>query len=417
MMEEAGPRDAQPFAEQERATLAFRAPATPSGHATETAASALVKLVATCRAADWAGYDPYDALNSALLQRTGIYGFKLPRLAATQLLKRSPVNVRPLLGVAKTHNPKGLALFVKTLLKLSAQDMLDDPRLPAQLCARIAELRAPGPYACWGYSFPWQTRQMLVPRGYPNVVCTTFVADALVDTFDHTGDERWLEMAASAARYIHRELYRTGPGARTFFCYPTPDATIAVHNASLLAAALLLRVWKRNDDESLVEAALRAARYSASTQRADGAWPYGEAPSQQWVDNFHTGYNLCALKSIARDADTREFGDIIASGVAYYRKHFFTSDGAARYFDVSTYPIDVHCVAQSIITLLAFREPGNDYAALARSVFDWAMQHMWDERGFFYYQVNRGWTNRTPYMRWSQAWMALALATLLEEAE
>ena len=78
---------------------------------------------------------------------------------------------------------------------------------------------------------------------------------------------------------------------------------------------------------------------------------------------------------------------------------------------------DVHCVAQSIITLLAFREPGNDYAALARSVFDWAMQHMWDERGFFYYQVNRGWTNRTPYMRWSQAWMALALATLLEEAE
>ena len=42
------------------------------------------------------------------------------------------------------------------------------------------------------------------------------------------------------------------------------------------------------------------------------------------------------------------------------------------------------------------------------------MRLMWDERGFFYYRVLRFGTIRTSYMRWSQAWMLLALATLLE---
>ena len=40
---------------------------------------------------------------------------------------------------------------------------------------------------------------------------------------------------------------------------------------------------------------------------------------------------------------------------------------------------------------------------------------MWDERGFFYYRVLRFGTIRTSYMRWSQAWMLLALATLLAD--
>ena len=33
--------------------------------------------------------------------------------------------------------------------------------------------------------------------------------------------------------------------------------------------------------------------------------------------------------------------------------------------------------------------------------------------GSFYYQRHRLWTNRTPYMRWGQAWMLRALAKLL----
>ena len=42
---------------------------------------------------------------------------------------------------------------------------------------------------------------------------------------------------------------------------------------------------------------------------------------------------------------------------------------------------------------------------------------MWDRQGYFYYQVLPFWTNKISYMRWSQAWMLLALATLLENCE
>jgi hypothetical protein len=133
------------------------------------------------------------------------------------------------------------------------------------------------------------------------------------------------------------------------------------------------------------------------------------------VDNFHTGYNLCALRSLGRDARTAEFEPQVRRGFAFYKRRFFTAAGVAKYFDDRTYPIDVHSVAQSIITLLTFRDLDPDSAALARSVHDWTMKHMWDSRGYFYYQVRRCFTNRISYMRWSQAWMLLALAMLSKE--
>jgi hypothetical protein len=100
-------------------------------------------------------------------------------------------------------------------------------------------------------------------------------------------------------------------------------------------------------------------------------------------------------------------------GFEFYRSHFFREDGAAKYFHNRTYPIDIHCVAQSILTLQAFRNlyPSNDL--LAQRILGWAMDHMWDDQGFFYYRVLRFGTIRTSYMRWSQAWMLLAICTLI----
>jgi hypothetical protein len=51
---------------------------------------------------------------------------------------------------------------------------------------------------------------------------------------------------------------------------------------------------------------------------------------------------------------------------------------------------------------------------LAYKVLCWAIENMWDERGYFCYQQHRFWKNCIPYLRWGQAWMLLALATFLE---
>jgi hypothetical protein len=51
-------------------------------------------------------------------------------------------------------------------------------------------------------------------------------------------------------------------------------------------------------------------------------------------------------------------------------------------------------------------------------VLDWTVREMQDpEEGFFYYRKGRLFTNRTPFMRWGQAWMLLALATVRAKAE
>jgi hypothetical protein len=381
----------------------------------DSAKSAAQKLLAYCEARNWAGHDPYDALNSRLFEVLPFLDAKWPRLILTQALKRSPVDIRGLALIPKTQNSKALALFARAILKLRTLEPAERNRLLEALLERLVALRSPNvPYWCWGYSFAWQTRTIVVPRGAPNLVCTTFVAGALLDLYEERHDPRLLAMAASAAHYILDELYWSEGESLASFSYPLRSLRSQTHNANFLAAALLCRVYRHTGEERLVAPALTVARCSVAKQEADGSWYYGEGSSQRWIDNFHTGYNLCALQSIARDLDTTEFDASIERGYEFYRAHFFREDAAPKYFHNQPYPIDIHCVAQSLITLVAFRDLDPGGLAQAQAVFDWAMRHMWDSRGFFYYRVLRSCTIRTSYMRWSQAWMLLALATLLD---
>ena len=371
--------------------------------------AALPTLIAYCQANDWSGYDPYDALNSRLFAASPILNSRIPRIALTQLLKRAPVNVRPLVRIPKTHNPKALALFLASFTRLSRAGMDGMQDRASEMIERLSALRSAG-VSCWswGYSFPWQTRTRIVPSGSPNLVCTTFVANALLDAYEATGDRRCLRMAESAANYVRHTLFWTD-GKAAGFAYPMPQSRAQVHNANFLGAALLCRTSRLTADPRFLDAALRVARYSASRQREDGSWYYGEEPTQQWIDNFHTGYNLCALHTIGRDAATDEFDVHVRRGLAFYLSHFIRDDGAPRYFHDRTYPIDIHAAAQTIITLLQLKELNPDGLRLAHDVLRWTMAHMWDERGFFYYRVLHLWTIRTSYMRWSQAWMLLAM--------
>ena len=153
-------------------------------------------------------------------------------------------------------------------------------------------------------------------------------------------------------------------------------------------------------------------------QNEDGSWFYDAPESAKrentFIDNFHTGYNLCALRSICQYGETSEFEPHIRRGFEFYLKHFFRDDGVPKYFHDRTYPIDIHSVAQSIITLLELRDLDECSVKLAQSVFGWAINHMRDEQGYFYYQAHPLYKNKISYMRWSQAWMLYALSILAE---
>jgi hypothetical protein len=374
----------------------------------------ITKLLAYCKQNNWAGYDPYDVLNSRIFACTPFFKSRICRLILVQFMKRFPINLRPLLLVPREQNPKAIALFLMAFLKLSRFGLLDREDSVGLMIERLIALRSQNtPYWCWGYSFPWQTRTILVPRMAPNLVCTSFVANALLDAYETTRELRYLEMAVSAGEYILNELYWTEGDSIASFSYPLPSLRTRVHNANFLGAALLCRVYKHSGDKKFLAPALKVARYSAAKQHKNGAWDYGEASTQRWADNFHTGYNLCALRSICQYAGTSEFEPHIRRGFEFYLKNFFTEHGAPKYFHDRTYPIDIHSVAQSIITLLTLNDLNNSSVGLAFSVFRWAMANLVNSNGYYYYQKLPYYTIKISYMRWSQAWMLLALSTLL----
>src|SRR5713226_5171260 len=183
----------------------------------------ILKLLAYCQANDWAGYDPYDAVNAPVFAALPFLNARLPRLFLTQALKRSPINIRRLLRIPKTQNPKAIALFLSAFLKLSRIGVIKAGDLVEPMIERLIALRSQGvPYWCWGYSFPWQTRTIVVPSGAPNLVCSTFVANALLDAYEQYHQARHLTMALSAAEYILNELYWT-EGSAARFSYPLPS--------------------------------------------------------------------------------------------------------------------------------------------------------------------------------------------------
>ena len=281
------------------------------------------------------------------------------------------------------------------------------------LADTLLDMRSPGQSrSCWGYSFDWQQRYLLVPKYSPNIICSTFAANALLDAHERAPNQTWLDAAASTAEFILNDLFwRDGPKA--CFSYTLAGRT-EVHNANLLGAAFLCRAARATGREKFLEPALEAARFSVARQRDDGAWAYGEAPSQGWIDNFHTGFNLTALRRVREYAGTSEFDASILRGFAFFKSRFFREDGAPKYFHDTVYPIDIHSAAQSVITLSEFSSSGTDDLALAHKVLAWTLDNLRDPEGFFYYQRRPRSMVRTSFMRWSQAWMLLALATFLE---
>ena len=130
---------------------------------------------------DYAGYDPYDALNSPFLKTLSSKS-KWVRIAFTQLLRRCPVNLRPILRVKKGYNPKGIGLFLGGYSRLFSVTQ-DEKLLPKiEYVTKLLELLGSTGYSgnCWGYNFDWQSRTFFRPKWTPTVVNTAFIGHALV---------------------------------------------------------------------------------------------------------------------------------------------------------------------------------------------------------------------------------------------
>ena len=376
-------------------------------------------LLTWCRAHDFAGYDPFDALNSRVFQLTPLNHSRTARLIWTQAIKRFPLNLRPLALVPSQRNSKGLALFalaaVSTYRRVKTIEAETEARalLEELWCARIQGYKG----AAWGYNFAWQSRNFFAPQGTPMIVPTAFAARALIEAHQVFGDDSFLDMARSSCDFILSDLKRTiDTKDEVCFSYSPSDST-QIFNASLLAAETLASVAALTGETAFCDLALRAARYVVHRQGEDGSWAYGAEAGQQWTDNFHSAYVLLSIRRIAKSCvgGNAELNNALQHGLTFWRERFFLADGWPKYYHDSLYPADAHAAATAIITLLEFRELDSGALPLAETIAAWTIRNLHDARGFFYYQRRRFYTVHTPYMRWTEGWMLYALARLLEE--
>jgi hypothetical protein len=379
-----------------------------------------------CRAQGFAGYDPFDALNSRWFQATPLRHSRIARLAWTQFHKRSAVNFRSLVRIPRERNAKGIALFALAALaeyrrsqtreaEVEARELLDD-----LMWMRLKGLKG----AAWGYNFDWQSRSFFAPRGTPTVVPTAFAARALCEAAEVFGQEEYLPFARTICDFMLNDLNRSEETeTEVCFSYSPLDRT-RVFNASLLAGETLAVVGKLNGEKSLCDWAMRAARYVARRQRADGSWAYGGDDYQSWADGFHTAFVLGSLSRII-DAIGSEPGAVatgfndqldntLRRGYDFWQERFFLADGWPKYYPDRLYPADAHSAASAIVTLVELRGRIPGTMILAEKIARWTLDNLRDDRGYFHYQRRRFYTVPIPYMRWSQAWMAYALARLLE---
>lgn len=366
------------------------------------------------RERDYAGWDPYDGLNSPLLRP--LRGHWFTRLVAMHGVHKAPINLRRLLLVPKERNPKGVALFASAYLDRYAAT--GEERYLAEAETLLDWLRAhqsPGTdYACWGYNFDWQNANVFfLEAGEPCSVVTVFCALAFLEHHRLTGNPESLAVARDAGAFVQNELNVVPVESHNPYSY-TPDDTYVVINANALAMSLLARVGSALDDGSMLERADELAAFVVDAQTDSGAWYYSMPATSSHLDhdNFHTGFVLEALhdyRTVRPDATRTERA--YRHGLSFYRTELFEDDGAPKFESNKRFPRDVHGSAQAI-RLLA-RDGDTRSLRLAERVVRWTLQHLYDGSGYFYRRQGRILRDTTPYMRWNQAWMCYSLATFI----
>ena len=370
----------------------------------------LASLDEYCRRSKYKGWDLFDGLNSKFFRKSFLFNQNLCRLAWIQLFKRSPLNLRKLGFVHKAYNAKGLSLFASGLIKLGrldeAKNFLD--KLRAMKCLGYNGIS-------WGYNFPWQARAFYVPVGTPNMVTTVFVANAFLDYFDTTQKDEFLEIGEKSCNFILEHLVLFEDEKNICFAY-IPGKEARVHNANMLGAALLGRLYKQTKNKTYLEKSMKAMFYSMQALTDTYLWPYGERNHHNFIDNFHTGFNLVSLKNWMDFTQNHIWEDKLQKAYKKYLNIFWIKNGCPKYYHNKIYPIDIHCSAQGIVTCLKLKkyDPGSE--SIAKKIACWAIENMQDNKGYFYYQKTKWYINKIPYIRWSQAWMFYALC-LLQDIE
>jgi hypothetical protein len=369
---------------------------------------------------NWKGYDPFDGLNAKCFSYLTLNNHYL-RITLQQIIRRFPINLRPLVGITQETSSKGMGFCALGYLKLheatGEQKFLEN----MTFCFDWLKKNFSNGYSgyCWGNHFGYESRGGTIPRDVPTTVWTSLIANIFLYAFERTGDQSYFEVANSAGNFLLNDIGRLeGADGTLCFTYIPParsGLTLSgrIHNANALGASLIARMYSHTKDPGLLSLARTAINFTIKHQLPDGGWYYGVEEKYRWIDSFHTGYVLESLYAYMKSTEDYSFEENLLRGLQFFKSSFFELDGTPKYYHNKTYPIDIQCASQGIQTLVNLSEIDPSCTPLAEKVAIWTITNMQVADGHFYYRKYPWITNTTPMFHWGQATMLSALAHLL----
>ncbi|HEX9909173.1 MAG TPA: pectate lyase [Thermoplasmata archaeon] len=367
------------------------------------------------------GWDPYDALNSELSRRITL-GIPALEAVVTQFNRTSLVNLRPYLGVQKSIDTKGTAIFAQAFAQL--YELTEEARFKTDLkwCIELLEersLRNRYGFDCWsGHCYSHRLADLsMLDAQTAETVATSEVVMAFLDSIPIIGDDEQLRTIESAVNFLMDRM-TIEKNDEMCFRYSTANESRIVINATAIAISALSRASHYIESDRFRPIIRRSVEFILRMQDEDGSWPYsvyddGRTRSQT---DFHQGFLIDGLIDCLPLFDGAEKARIctcIENAARFYATKQFLSDGRGYYRYPRFYPTDIHNQAQGMITLCKLTSISQDYARMANQVAIWTICNMQDSTGYFWYRKGRLMTNKIKFMRWGQAWMMLALAKLL----
>src|SRR3974390_3180432 len=127
---------------------------------------ALAELEQWVERADWKAYDTFDGLSSPYA-RWLTFGNGFLKQVWQQGVRRFPVNLRPLLGIAPAMSTKAMGFFAQGHLRLYQTSGTARHLEKMRFCLQwLRENRSPGYQGyCWGNHFDYAHRAGSIKRG------------------------------------------------------------------------------------------------------------------------------------------------------------------------------------------------------------------------------------------------------------
>jgi len=361
------------------------------------------------------GYDPYDTLNSWLpFHWMGKWGKPI----GIQIQKRNPINIRQFIGIKKDYNPKAIGLLLHAYSK--TYKAKPTPEVKEQLSFLfnwLKENRTEGfKNYCWGYNFDWASSAKFIKKYSPTIVVSVFIAKGIIAYYEATKDQSALEIIKSIGQFVQFDLPKSEDKSGVCFSYSTIDKDCC-YNASMLGSELFAFLYQETKEEIYKELAINSCDFVVNKQKENGSWNYSidlATGKERTQIDFHQGYVIDSLSYVMKyiPSTKEKYKTILLKGLAYYETQFL-ENGQSFYRVPNKWPVEIHNQAQGIITFARLAHLNKQYLSISQRIANYTIDNMRSSKGYFYYKKYPLITIKTSYMRWSQAWMNLALIELI----